>query len=296
MVLWVQEDASGFDPYFYFTLMRWRRFHPILYTPASDEDPLDAAYRKQLPANGDNFVFIPGGRPNRVNWPFVEAISKRIGPIPLSEGAWDLTITAAVTPMSPSDVFHIDLKTGPSQTTSLPALLQAVYWVDEILSEFVDRNCCCRKPCCCGKFGDDCAVRAEAEVSAFWACFPWFPCPYFLHKLQMDGDAESVFTEMHERALLAVNAILGRYGVALQHLTFGPLDGIVLEVFPVLGGGYAGIHREGHHLNFMTIPAMQMHLRQGLTVNRESNNDWENSYPDEWYETFDQYLEAMRVK
>ena len=54
MVLWVQEDASGFDPYFYFTLMRWRRFHPLLYTPASDEDPLDAAYRKQLPANGDS--------------------------------------------------------------------------------------------------------------------------------------------------------------------------------------------------------------------------------------------------
>ena len=46
----------------------------------------------------------------------------------------------------------------------------------------------------------------------------------------------------------------------------------------------------------MTIPAMQMHLRQGLTVNHYSDNDWENSYPDEWYETFDQYVEAMRAK
>ena len=35
MVLWVQESASGFDPYFYFTLMRWRRFHPLMYTPAA---------------------------------------------------------------------------------------------------------------------------------------------------------------------------------------------------------------------------------------------------------------------
>ena len=56
MVLWVQESASGFDPYFYFPLMRWRRFHPLMYTPAADEDPVDAAYRQQLPANGETFV------------------------------------------------------------------------------------------------------------------------------------------------------------------------------------------------------------------------------------------------
>ena len=37
--------------------------------------------------------------------------------------------------------------------------------------------------------------------------------------------------DAHERALRAANQCLRPFGVALQHLSFGPLEGLVLEVF-----------------------------------------------------------------
>ena len=43
----------------------------------------------------------------------------------------------------------------------------------------------------------------------------------------MDAQTEALITDMHERVLQAVNVLLAPYGVALQHLTFGPLNGIV---------------------------------------------------------------------
>ena len=42
----------------------------------------------------------------------------------------------------------------------------------------------------------------------------------YMHKL----------AEVYQNALLSANVLLAPYGIALQHVSFGPLDGLVLEV------------------------------------------------------------------
>ena len=102
--------------------------------------------------------------------------------------------------------------------------------------------------------------------------------------------------DAHERALRAANQCLRPFGVALQHLSFGPLEGLVLEVFPVLGSGVdARAADPDWELRNTPVPAMQAELRVGQYVDRASENDALNSYPDEWFETVQQYADAVRL-
>ena len=83
----------------------------------------------------------------------------------------------------------------------------------------------------------------------------------------------------------------------MQHLSFGPLDGLVVEVFPVLGGGlaWADVDALEWELQTTPVPFLQNELRAGRTVDRESDDPRLNSYPDEWFETVQQYADAVRL-
>ena len=101
--------------------------------------------------------------------------------------------------------------------------------------------------------------------------------------------------DAHERALRAANQCLRPFGVALQHLSFGPLEGLVLEVFPVLGSGVdARAADPDWELRNTPVPAMQAELRVGQYVDRASENDALNSYPDEWFESVQAYVDAIK--
>ena len=289
MVLWVQDvEPPHDDPYFQFCLARWRRTHPRAppelarlapgARPALEgAERIVASYLAQLPANGPNFVFLPGGVPTAELWPFVDAISRRVGAFDAE--TFRLSISARATSFSWPHPIAVVLADGAARA-ELPDVLQAIRAVDDVLEAAVDIDC---RPRGC--------KRARA-AHAMWSCVPC-GCAQSAN----DVAVEQLHVDMHERALRAANACLAPFGVGVQHLSFGPLDGLVVEVFPVLGGGlaWADVDALEWELQTTPVPFLQNELRAGRTVDRESDDPRLNSYPDEWFETVQQYADAVRL-
>lgn len=164
MVLWVQDiEPPHDDPYFLFCLARWRRTHPVPWRGREyDDDPFVAAYRRQLPGNGPNFVFLPDGMPTAELWPYVQAISRRVGTF--DTAAWQLTLSAAATPCSSAEPIQVALADGAFRA-ELADVLQAVRAVGALIDARVDAACCCPR----------CKRRRAAHV--LWSLAqPWFCC------------------------------------------------------------------------------------------------------------------------